>query len=108
MTEPTIIYTEPICGKCPVQAEGTINGQEFYFRSRGEHWRLYIAPKAGGGVWSVHAWIHSEIYPGCIDEEAHDFHGIKVKYAAGHAEPEECKQFIERAAKLWLEAQNKS
>lgn len=29
-------------GNCPVQAEGRINGEPFYFRARGEHWSLSV------------------------------------------------------------------
>mgnify|MGYP001570443230 CR=1 FL=1 len=36
-----IIY-KSLGGNCPVQAEGTINGHGFYFRSRGEYWYLYV------------------------------------------------------------------
>lgn len=28
-------------GMCPVQAEFTLDGQEFYFRARGQHWQVY-------------------------------------------------------------------
>jgi len=33
-----------IGGHFPVQAEGTINGTPFYFRSRHEHWSMSIGP----------------------------------------------------------------
>ena len=33
---------EWIAGNCPVQAEGTINGVEFYFRARGDRWTFTI------------------------------------------------------------------
>ncbi|AZL60590.1 hypothetical protein EI545_18225 [Tabrizicola piscis] len=31
-----------IGGNCPVQAEGTIGGKEFYFRARGSRWSMSI------------------------------------------------------------------
>lgn len=31
-----------IGGNCPVQAEGTINGEPFYFRARWDHWSLGV------------------------------------------------------------------
>jgi len=31
-----------IAGNCPVQAEGTINGVDFYFRARGDRWTFII------------------------------------------------------------------
>lgn len=33
-----------IGGNCPVQAEGTVDGQAFYFRARGDEWKLWIGP----------------------------------------------------------------
>ena len=36
------IKIETIGGKCPVQAHGTIFGTAFYFRSRGQSYRLAI------------------------------------------------------------------
>lgn len=108
MTIPVIVYTQEPSGQCPVQAEGTINGREFYFRSRGEHWRLYVAPENGIDPFHKEAWRHSEIYPGCIGEEPYMSHGTPIKFGAGHAQPDECKEFITRAAARWVEAQAKS
>ena len=39
-------------GQCPFQAEGTIDGEPFYFRARGAHWRMGI----GGDPVSSPAW----------------------------------------------------
>lgn len=36
------IKIDYIGGVCPIQAEGTINGEQFYFRSRHQHWSLCI------------------------------------------------------------------
>lgn len=41
MSEPDI-KMECIGYACPVQYEGTINGTPFYFRARGERWRMGI------------------------------------------------------------------
>jgi hypothetical protein len=30
------------CSQCPLQIEGPIDGEEFYFRARGEHWSMGI------------------------------------------------------------------
>lgn len=105
MSAPVIVYTNGPSGKCPVQAEGTINGREFYFRSRGEHWSLAVAGNSGDAM-AVDAWTHREIYPGCVDEEPTELDGHKLKFGAGHAEPQECIAFIERTAKLWLAEQS--
>lgn len=67
-------------GNCPVQAEGTINGEPFYFRARGEHWSLEINDADGKIVWE-----YDEHYP----------HG---QYSAGWMTEDEAKAFIELAA----------
>lgn len=33
-----------IGGNCPVQAEGEIDSQRFYFRARGDAWQFHVAP----------------------------------------------------------------
>jgi hypothetical protein len=46
------IVIDMIGGNCPVQAEGTIDGQEFYFRARHEHWSLSIGrDHDGAALW---------------------------------------------------------
>lgn len=35
---------DQIGGNCPVQATGTVDGQRFYFRARGEDWQFHVAP----------------------------------------------------------------
>jgi len=48
-----------IGGNCPVQAEGTVDGKEFYFRARGEHWSVSI------GEWDIIGnpeWYYEEDY----------------------------------------------
>lgn len=52
------IVVSLIGGNCPVQAEGTINGKEFYFRARGQRWRIGI----GGDVVGDPDWSYSEPY----------------------------------------------
>jgi hypothetical protein len=36
-------------GECPVQAEGAIGGEPFYFRSRGNRWSLEVGTRDGDG-----------------------------------------------------------
>lgn len=31
-------------GQCPVQVEGRVDGQWFYFRARGQSWQFHVAP----------------------------------------------------------------
>lgn len=51
------ISVEYIGGNCPVQAEGTIGGVEFYFRARGVHWSMSIG---GPDVVLSPDWYHQE------------------------------------------------
>lgn len=46
------IKIDYIGGVCPIQAEGTINGEPFYFRSRHQHWSLCIGENASLGSYS--------------------------------------------------------
>lgn len=73
-------------GNCPVQGEGTINGKEFYFRARGDHWSIGI----GGDVVLAPDWYYEEPYgtwpaAGWMDEaEARAFiHVAAERYASG-------------------------
>lgn len=81
MNEPIIKY-EYIGGKCPVQAEGTVNGEPFYFRARGTHWSFEI--QGGKG------WLYQEKYS---DEP----------FRAGWMGEDEARAFINKAAKMWSE-----
>jgi len=57
-------------GNCPVQAEGTIDGVPFYFRSRGDRWSFGVGPEPVGdpewehiepyGEWPEAGWITTE------------------------------------------------
>jgi hypothetical protein len=100
---PTIIYTEPLNGKCPVQAEGTIDGYPFYFRSRGGHWALKIA-EPGRDPECEARWTYREEYKGrhaARDVEINDGR----KFAAGWADEDECAAFIERCADAFSASQ---
>lgn len=74
-----------IGGNCPVQAEGTIAGKEFYFRARGERWSMSI----GGDVVMEPDWYHEEPYG-------------ETQYAAGWMTEDEARSFIEKAAAIYL------
>lgn len=39
-------------GQAPVQAEGVIDGREFYFRARGNHWEFSVAKVSGLTNWA--------------------------------------------------------
>jgi len=71
-------------GNCPVQAEGTLCGKEFYFRARGNRWALNV----GGDVVVDPEWKYEEPY----GSEA---------FAAGWMEEKEALRFIEAAAEMY-------
>jgi len=73
----TGIVIDWIAGNCPVQAEGSIDGHEFYFRARHTHWRLEVGE-----------WDYAERYS---DEP----------YAAGWMTEEEARGFIAKAAEFF-------
>lgn len=98
-----IEYEQEPSGKCPVQAEGKINGFPFYFRSRGGHWSLSIANALDGDPLKYeNCRVHREPYDGIHRDEPTEYHGHMVQFGAGLAEPDECRAFIERAAVLLM------
>lgn len=74
-----------LAGNCPVQAEGTINGQMFYFRARGAHWSLGIGSEPVGSP----TWFYHEPYG-------------DNPFAAGWMDDEEARAFIVKAARLYV------
>lgn len=42
--EATGAALDSIGGNCPVQAEGDVDGQRFYFRARYDEWQFHVAP----------------------------------------------------------------
>lgn len=57
-----------LAGYCPVQAEGEVDGEFFYFRARGSYWRIEI----GGNETGTRGprWWHAEDWPGKTGFEA--------------------------------------
>lgn len=94
--QPIIQYTLEPSGQCPVQAEGFINGLPFYFRSRHTCWSIDIAiPPNTDPVGGSERLIYVEDYKGHAYVEGED-----NTHAAGWADKEECKEFVERAANI--------
>lgn len=83
--EPVVVIDQ-IGGWCPVQAEGTINGAEFYFRARGQRWRIGI----GGDVVMKPDWALEEPYG-------------SERFEAGYMPLDEARAFIDKAARLYAE-----
>ena len=87
------IVIDFIGGNCPVQAQGTIDGKRFYFRSRGEHWSVEISPGASGlyMTWPDDdpAWVYEEEWGG-------------GEFAAGWMPEDAAVSMIGKAAKLYV------
>jgi hypothetical protein len=90
------IKLEYLAGMCPVQAEGTIEGHRFYFRSRGSHWRCevyeippaemteeelsqwewkHIAFQRSGyvGPWPEAGWLDTKVATAHIENSLNEF-----------------------------------
>src|SRR5262245_31139700 len=80
------LHIDCIGGNCPVQAEGTIGGEPFYFRARGTHWSIGI----GGDVVGNPDW-NREVPWG------------DGPFSAGWMPIEEAKRIIEQCAKDYME-----
>lgn len=80
-----MLQIDMIGGNCPVQAEGTISGQSFYFRARGEHWSMGI----GGDPVGDPDWHLQERWG-------------DSKYAAGWMPEDEARKIIEQCAREYL------
>jgi hypothetical protein len=83
MTDGLIIIS--IGGNCPVQAEGTVDGVPFYFRARGDEWRMNIG---GEKLILEPDWTYCEPYG---DEP----------FAAGWMDVTEALDFIDKAVAHW-------
>ena len=91
-----IEFTSGPSGKCPVQAEGTINGYPFYFRSRHARWSIRIALTKDGDPFDNDALFIEEDYPTKEDQPEYR------RVSAGYASKEECIEFIKRHAETFI------
>ena len=91
-----IEFTNGPAGTCPVQAEGTINGYPFYFRSRHARWSLYVASSTSSDPLDDDAWVVTEDYP------VKEGQGENRRVSAGYASKEECLEFIKRHAQTFV------
>lgn len=80
------IDIEWLGGNCPVQAEGTVDGKEFYFRARGQRWSMSIG---GEDVVGAPDWYLEAEYPG-------------GPFAAGWMSEEEALALIHKAIDAWI------
>ena len=88
MGEPSVVI-DWIGGNCTVQAEGTVDGEPFYFRARGERWSIGI----GGDPVDEPKWFYEEPYGTWPDagwmavEEAETFLQAAVRRYAERPDP---------------------
>ena len=73
------------CRYCPVQIEGTVNGFQFYFRARHDHWRMTIAE--GDAVEASLGW-QPALY------ERREPYGTPGGHDAGYMEVSEAEQLV--------------
>ena len=73
-------------GNCPVQIEGQVNGEPFYFRARGERWQVWAGPGADTVEDASLFETHSYLPDGMSEEEA--------KYAAGWMDEAEALELL--------------
>jgi len=83
MTDDPGLTITRLGGNCPVQAEGVVDGEPFYFRARWEHWRLEIGNPSLDPEWS-----YQERYG-------------DSPYAAGWMNEDEARAFIAQAVERW-------
>lgn len=79
-------------GNCPVQSEGTIDGEPFYFRARGEEWSIEI----GGGFVLEDAEKGIPDTGFYYEEEWGD-----EPYAAGWMPDDVAREMIDKAAAVF-------
>lgn len=90
MSDVIIVVIDEISGFCPVQAEGTVGGLEFYFRARGTSWTFSLGSRV---AVAAPEWFWEEQY------------GDGEPFAAGWMTLEEAKGFIEKAVRLWAQGE---
>jgi hypothetical protein len=79
------VVIDALGGVCPVQAEGTVDSEPFYFRARGQRWTMSI----GGDVLD------------CADWRSGAPRG-EGEYDAGWMSHDEAWEIIHREADLYL------
>lgn len=79
-----VVHINQIGGNCPVQAEGTIDGEPFYFRARGQRWSIGI----GGDTVMKPDWYYEQPYG-------------EQQFDAGWMSVDEARAFIVGAARAF-------
>jgi hypothetical protein len=82
-----------LSGCCPVQSEGLINGNPFYFRSRGQRWQMAI------GCDPVSISLYAGSKGGWYKEEPYG----EQMFDAGYMEKSDAREIIERCAKEYAQ-----
>lgn len=96
---PTDLRIDTIYGQCPVQAEGTIDGAPFYFRARGERWRIEIGPGNTALIVAAPASHRATVEASPVWRYEQPYGD--EPFAAGWMEHDEARAFIAEAANRW-------
>ena len=95
-----------IGGYCPVQADGTIGGNPFYFRARHDYWTLTIAKPGDDPVDAC--LLYGQQPSQAIYHHRQDY-GPEGQHTAGYMSLQEARRFIRTcAAAFYLEQGGKS
>src|SRR5215467_2884968 len=100
------IRIENLTGLCPVQADGMIDDEPFYFRARGDSWSIEIGP--GNTHLVVAAMEKNGKYEQSAEADEVRARGC-WRYGedygawpeAGYMPEDEARAFIAKAADLW-------
>ena len=84
------------CTAAPVQAEGTIHGKRFYFRSRHEHWTFSVSEDPNVDPVDIQLADQGEA-SGFFFEEGYG----KRPHDASYLPLEEASRIIERCAEMY-------
>jgi hypothetical protein len=90
------------CSAAPVQAEGTICGKPFYFRSRHEHWSFAVSEDPAVDPVDI-VTVEQGTAHGFFAEERYG----ETAFAASYMPIAEAEQLIERYAEMYLRSKMK-
>jgi hypothetical protein len=85
------------CTVSPVQAEGLVNGKQFYFRSRHEHWSFAVSEDPNVDPIDIQSTEQGKIYGFFIEERYGD-----ASFDAGYMPLDEAERIIENCVNIYL------
>ena len=85
------------CTVAPVQAEGLINGNHFYFRSRHEHWTFAVSEVPGFDPIDIHSIEEGKVYGFFIENQYGD-----ESFDASYMPLDEAERIIDHCVDAYL------